>query len=54
MRLIQLAALLALVPLLPATSGAPVDPVAALAPAEIVADGLGALRGVAVAGDGQI
>src|SRR5437773_8946379 len=51
---LRLAALLAVLALIPSTSGAPVDPVTALAPVEVWADGFGDLRGVATDADGAV
>jgi RHS repeat-associated protein len=54
MRVLRFAVLLVLIALVPSTSGAPVDPIDARAPAELWADGLGALRGIAVGSDGAV
>ena len=54
MRFFRSAALLALIVLAPSTSGAPVDPIDARAPVEILADGLGVLRGIAVDAGGAV
>jgi len=53
-RTVQLAALLAIIVLIPSTSAAPVDHVTALAPVEIWADGFGDLRGIAIDGEGSV
>jgi sugar lactone lactonase YvrE len=51
---VRLATLLTAIALIPSTSAAPVDPVTALAPVEVWADGLGDLQGVAVDADGAV
>jgi DNA-binding beta-propeller fold protein YncE len=51
---VRLATLLAAIVLIPSTSTAPVDPVTALAPVEVWADGFGDLQGVAVDGEGGV
>ena len=51
---VRLATLLAFIALIPSTSTAPVDPVTALAPVEVWADGFGDLGGVAVDGEGAV
>src|SRR2546423_13341907 len=53
-RILRLAALLAVIALIPSTSGAPVGPVTATAPVEVWADGLGDLRGVALDAGGAV
>ena len=54
MRRLPLAALAMLIALVPGTSSAPIDSLDAAARIEIWADGLGALRGLAVADDGTV
>ena len=51
---VRLATLLAFIALIPSTSTAPVDPVTALAPVEVWADGFGDLGGVAVDTEGAV
>ena len=51
---VRLATLLAVIALIPSTSMAPVDPVIALAPVEVWADGFGDLQGVAIDADGAV
>jgi len=51
---VRLTVVLAVVALIPSTSTAPVDPVTALAPVEVWADGFGDLQGVAVDADGAV
>ncbi|HMH50631.1 MAG TPA: DUF6531 domain-containing protein, partial [Candidatus Acidoferrum sp.] len=53
-RSVRLAALLAIIALIPSTSAAPVDPVTALAPVEVWVDGLGDLQGIAVDAEGAV
>lgn len=51
---VRLATLLAAIALIPSTSTAPVDPITALAPVEVWADGFGDLQGVAVDPEGAV
>jgi RHS repeat-associated protein len=51
---VRLTVVLAVVALIPSTSTAPVDPVTALAPVEVWADGFGDLQGVAIDAEGIV